>query len=275
MAGEAGEFMIYKRSPDGSDALAFEVSCSDASNWVGQWHGFAGTVFSQNQFLTARHIGGNIGDTFTLGGVDHVVTGMSWFGDVAAWTFSDPVQSYAPMAQTPSEVGRYITAGYGMGNGAQVLVGDRLAGYEWAPADGGLHWGEVNVQGVGGWQLIGIFSKFDTLRFDVSMAPGDSGSPIFAQQADGSWALAGVGSTIANQHNGMSLWGDPTTPYPLLDDGDRSYFADVTGQPLAREWMASQVTPVPEPSTIALLACALVVAAYKSRLSLSRLLAQP
>src|SRR5450759_1250386 len=43
------------------------------SGWQyqGAWAGFSGTVISSNGFITARHIGGSVGQSFSFQGADY------------------------------------------------------------------------------------------------------------------------------------------------------------------------------------------------------------
>ena len=42
--------------------------------WVGTWQGLQGTPIGPHHFIAAQHIGGSVGDSFTLGGVTYTTT---------------------------------------------------------------------------------------------------------------------------------------------------------------------------------------------------------
>lgn len=48
------------------------------SGWQyeGQFGSFLGTVIASNYFITAKHIGGSVGDTFVFSGVNYTTTAV-------------------------------------------------------------------------------------------------------------------------------------------------------------------------------------------------------
>src|SRR5262249_50106396 len=59
------------------------------SGWQyeGSWGGYLGTAIAPNYFLAAKHIGGNVGDSFTFDGVSYTTTAVfdSPSSDLRLW----------------------------------------------------------------------------------------------------------------------------------------------------------------------------------------------
>jgi hypothetical protein len=68
---------------------------SSGVQFTGQWGKFVGTAIGPRHFLTAAHVGGGIGDEFTLGDDKYVAEGVTIVEgtDLAVWrvkgTFAD------------------------------------------------------------------------------------------------------------------------------------------------------------------------------------------
>src|SRR5690606_40595969 len=88
-------------APDG--ALA-------GSGWqyLGSWGSTIGVAVGPNHFLTARHVGGSVGDTFLFGGSQYTVTGShdSPTSDLTLWTVSGILPLHAPPYSGGGEVGQ-------------------------------------------------------------------------------------------------------------------------------------------------------------------------
>src|SRR5580692_3993866 len=58
--------------------------------WVGSWDGYAGTPIGESYFLTAQHVGGNVGDPFVFNGVPYATTAFydDTSSDLRIWQIS-------------------------------------------------------------------------------------------------------------------------------------------------------------------------------------------
>src|SRR5438552_3230407 len=55
----------YNRTP------ATRTLTNSGLQYQGAWAGFSGTVISSNCFITTKHIGGNVGQSFSFQGVEY------------------------------------------------------------------------------------------------------------------------------------------------------------------------------------------------------------
>src|ERR1700732_1306271 len=84
------------------------------SGWQfeGQFDGFLGTVIAPNQFITAKHIGGTVGDIFTFNGTNYTTTAVfpDPSSDLQIWQVSGTFPIQAPLyAGSPgSEVNLFL-----------------------------------------------------------------------------------------------------------------------------------------------------------------------
>ena len=69
------------------------------SGWQfeGQFDGFLGTVIAPNYFITAKHIGGSVGDTFTFSGTNYMTTAVfpDPSSDLQIWRVAGSFPSHA------------------------------------------------------------------------------------------------------------------------------------------------------------------------------------
>jgi hypothetical protein len=180
-----------------------------AWNYEGTFDGFLGTPIGTQTFITAQHIGGNIGDqivyqgnTYTTDGF-HDVSEPGSPSDLRIWHVTTAFPSFAPLytGAPGSEAGKTIfMVGRGVpSSGAVVDSSSVTRGWQWNQAsyDGAESWGENTVS----------FDSFDGsnrffMDFDFSnpsSAPAneagvsvfDSGGGVFIQSG-GVWQLAGI-----------------------------------------------------------------------------------
>ena len=199
--------------------------------WTGFWGGVTGTTISPNQFITAKHVGGSIGQTFNFDGVSYRTTGVTTSGDLAVWTVDGIFGRYAPiLAEAPAAGTGAVIMGRGTQRGAEIWKDGELAGWTWGTADGVLRWG-VNTVDVTG-RLIRF--TFDATT-DASISAGDSGGGVFVQDG-GIWKLAGINYGV-------------TKPGESLIGG--RFYAHTLGE--HSEWLSAVVAvQVPEPAAAVL-----------------------
>jgi len=101
------------------------------SGWQfeGQFGNYLGTVISSNCFISAKHIGGNPGDTFLFNNVSYTTTGKSDdpTSDLRVWRVAGTFPFYAPLYSSApgTEVNLgLVVVGRGTRRGGPVLVGD-------------------------------------------------------------------------------------------------------------------------------------------------------
>lgn len=172
-------------------------------NLVGTWTGFQAVPIGPNHFIAARHIGGAIGEIFTLNGANYTTT--AFFDDASSdlriWQVSENFPSWAPLYRPTNEVSKpLVVFGRGVTRGSEIFANSNLRGWHWAASDGRLRWGTNTIASVvnGGsyWGEL-LYSTFDAAGGgeEVHLGTGDSSGPIFIH--DGAkWALAGVAATV-------------------------------------------------------------------------------
>ena len=178
--------------------------------WVGQWGGFQGTPIGSHHFITARHVGGAVGEPFLLNGVSYTTT--AFFDDTASdlriWQVSGTFPSWAPLYRANNEVGRRLVVfGRGMTRGTEVrdIATNTLRGWQWGAADGRMRWGQNAVVAVVNrgpyWGAL-LYAVFDPAGGSniAHLAQGDSSGPVFMNDGAG-WKLAGVAAVVDSAFN--------------------------------------------------------------------------
>jgi hypothetical protein len=199
------------------------------SGWhlQGQWGNFLGTPISPNHFIAATHVGGTIGQTFTINGVAHTTTATfaDPNSDLTIWQVTPPFRDWARLYTNNTEIGkRFVVFGRGTQRGAPIEVGGPLTpvtkGWLWGPYDMVQRWGENTIEDVLDTDgnphsviISGIVAVGPLLRatFDPSnstkggpneaaLSAGDSSGAIFIN--DGStWRLAGINYAVDGPYN--------------------------------------------------------------------------
>lgn len=263
--------------------------------WSGAWGQFSGTAISRQYFITAGHVGGNVGDAFLLNGKSYttIATYNDPQTDLQMWRIDGTFPSWAPLYKSTSEAERGVMIfGRGTARGSEVVVNNELKGWLWGDQDGAQSWGKNKLIGsvsssndagdkVGGAR---IYWKFDRngVSHEGQVSSGDSGGGVFLKDGT-AWKLAGVnhaaeaefslapGGTV---YKGAifdvgGLYADSTLiPDTVADNAARGFatrisprvpwiFAVVEGR-VAPSATASGGAGVPEP------ACAMVVLAAVS-----------
>jgi len=180
------------------------------SGWQyhGLWDNATGIAISPYYFITAKHLGGSVGQTFTYGGTPY--TTVASFDepdhDLRIWQVSAPLPSYAPLYQgIASEAGQpLVVHGRGTQRGAEVNVlanpvGDQLRGWLWGFPEFTLRWGENDVTSIVIDPVWGdlLYATFDRPAYEggkvneATLSAWDSGGGVFVQEG-GVWKLAGI-----------------------------------------------------------------------------------
>lgn len=246
-------------------------------NLQGQWYGSSGIPIAPNYFITAQHIGGDVGGSFIFSGSSYTTT--AFFNDPNSdlrivqvdGTFS----TYATLYTGSSESGKDVVMfGRSYERGAEVVLSGTSKGWEWGAQNGVLRWGENQITGIYnggalyGYSLLGMEFNSDAGPNEATYASGDSGGGVFILD-EGIWKLAGINSWADGPY------GPTATPYEnffyasLYDQS--GYYGDLltgwqatTGPAMiyasristSQEWIASVI---PEPSIFALAGGGLVL----------------
>lgn len=166
--------------------------------WQGKWNGFLGTPIAPNYFITAGHVGGAVGGTFTLNGVNYTTTEFKDDpnSDLRIWKISGTFKTYAPLYKGTSETGKTVVIfGRGTQRGQEVRKNNVLKGWKWGVDDRVQSWGlnQISQIGSGGTGLGQLFKmNFDAGKINEgALSIGDSGGAIFLND-NGVWKLAGI-----------------------------------------------------------------------------------
>jgi hypothetical protein len=179
------------------------------SGWQyqGEWSTFCGTVIASNAFITAKHVGGSVGDPFTFQSVQYTTTASydSPDSDLRIWRVAGQFAVFAPVYTKRTENGKNLVVfGRGTQRGTEIRVNNRLKGWEWGPGDGVQRWGQNKVSGIfqGGAEIGEVLrASFNAgARNEVTLSAGDSGGGVFIK--DGKiWKLAAINYAVEGPYN--------------------------------------------------------------------------
>lgn len=179
------------------------------SGWQyqGAWSTFSGTVISSNAFITAKHVGGLVGDLFTFQGVQYTTTAYydSPDSDLKIWRVAGQFPVFAPLYTKRNENGKgLVVFGRGTQRGPEVRINNRLKGWQWGPGDSVERWGQNRVSGIfqGGTEVGEVLRvSFNAGgRNEAMLSAGDSGGAVFIK--DGKiWKLAGINYAVEGPYN--------------------------------------------------------------------------
>lgn len=186
------------------------------SGWElqGQWGSFLGTPIAPSYFITSSHVGGAVGQFFTLNGVNYEATASfdDSESDLRIWKISGTFPSHASLYTGTDEVGESVVL-FGRGASRQgeggAVFGDSLGGTEqkgwlWG-TDKRQRWGENVIESVvnGGSGLGELLeAQFDAGGGvnEAHLSTGDSGGGVFVNDG-GVWKLAGVNFGVDGKYN--------------------------------------------------------------------------
>lgn len=176
---------------------------NSGGQFEGFFNGFLGTPIAPGFFLTANHIGGQVGDIISFRGVDYPT--IATFGDpggsdLRIWQVSGIFPEFAPLyLGAGTEVGQLLVAfGRGTQRGADLIQNGSTAGYAWGPLDFTERWGINVVADIytdPGYGAL-LHATFDAGAaglggFECHLSDHDSGGGLFIQET-GLWKLAGI-----------------------------------------------------------------------------------
>ncbi len=205
------------------------------SGWQyqGQWGNYLGTPISPKHFITAEHVGGSAGNTFTWNGNSYTAAAryVNSDDDLAVWEIEEVFPDWALLYGATDEDGKDLAVfGRGTQRGEEVLVSGAsptdLRGWKWGTADHVQRWG-VNVTagitagGTGVGDLIrAAFNRAaaESGQDECHLSVGDSGGGVFIQDGNGVWRLAGINYSVDSYFNTVD---DCETKYnaAIFDEG--------------------------------------------------------
>lgn len=285
-AGPAAHALIFLSSGDTAFNTTAPGGVLADSGWQyqGDWGGLLGTPVAPNFFLTAKHGGGAVGNSFSYQGTSFVATAQFNHptADLTLWQVGGTFPGYAPLYTGNDEVGKgLVVFGRSAVRGAEVNVAGAsptdLRGWQWGSTGGGTRrWGENGVDAVatvsGADYLVAGFSA-DGGANEATLAGGDSGGGVFIQDA-GIWKLAGINYAVEAEFRTTAdgatflgaifdaggLYGNTGGGFTLLNDGPGNLEASFYSTRVSSyaDWI-QEVTAVPEPGGSATFAATALV----------------
>ena len=205
----SGEALIFYSTGDPTYNTNAPGGALTNSGWQyqGAWSTFSGTVISSNAFITAKHVGGSVGDPFTFQGIQYFTTASydSPDSDLRIWRVAGQFPVFAPLYTKRHENGKNLVVfGRGTQRGAEVRINNRLKGWEWGGGDSVQRWGQNRVSGIfqGGDEIGEVLrATFNAGgRNEATLSGGDSGGAVFIK--DGKlWKLAGINYAVEGPYN--------------------------------------------------------------------------
>lgn len=211
--------MIFLSTADPNHNTAAPVGDLANSGWdlQGRWNGFLGTPVAPNLFLTAKHVGGSVGDVFQFQGVNY--TTVQSYGDpesdLRLWRICGGFPMFATLYTKSNELGKpLVLFGRGLTRGSEIVVDGfpqaEAKGWRWGGSRGVMRWGENLVsQALDGSGLPDLDTTGELLASEFNqnggdneahLASGDSGGAVFIQDGD-QWKLAGINYAVDGPFN--------------------------------------------------------------------------
>ncbi|MEO7099456.1 MAG: hypothetical protein ABI162_08850 [Luteolibacter sp.] len=179
----------------------------DNSGWQyeGKFHEFLGVPIAPFYFITAQHIGGNIGDVFDFHGDSYTTIGVQNIPstDLRVWevNHTKPFPTYSPVSSGIADHGATAAMfGRGTQRGSEVIVSGESKGWQWGPGDAVERWGRNTVANVSVFDPgLGefLYCDFDNpgVADECHLSAGDSGGGMFVLE-NGLWRLAGINYAV-------------------------------------------------------------------------------
>lgn len=219
------EAVVLLGSSEGNRNASAPTGELTGSGWdlQGKWGYFLGTPIAPSYFITAKHVGGKVGDEFDFRGVRYRTLGAfeDSQSDLRIWRVSGIFPAFAVIHSAGNETGKKIVVfGRGGPKGAVVEVPDLLStrrkGWFWTPSDGVIRWGENSVSSVvstsgaglvsltgasgGLGELLKMEFNFSEGENEAHLSYGDSGGAVFLLH-NGEWQLAGINYAVDGPYN--------------------------------------------------------------------------
>ena len=207
----------------------------DNSGWQyeGQFGSFLGTPVAPRYFVTAQHIGGEVGDSFIFHGVTYTTTAVfsDSGSDLRLWQVGRDIPDYAPLYQGNSETGLELRVfGRGAQRGDALSLDGTLKGWNWGSSGYVERWGRNVVAATitdnsTGWPYLQAAFDSPGVPDEAHLSVGDSSGGVFVME-DGLWKLAGINyavDDVATQADGSDAFA------AAIFDARGYYIQDNTG----------------------------------------------
>lgn len=209
LAPVCSQAIIFHSTDDPAHNTTAPVGALAGSGWElqGRWGGFLGTPIAPNLFITAKHIGGGVGESFSFRGTNYPVIAAYTDpqSDLRVFEVCGIFPAFAELYSGANEVGRLMMVfGRGTRRGVEV-VGDAVPGtepkgWQWGDPDGVTRWGTNVVSTVSGvieglGQLLAADFDADGGGSECHLSSGDSGGAIFIRDG-ATWKLAGINYAV-------------------------------------------------------------------------------
>lgn len=241
MAADRSDAIIFLET---GDPLHNTSTPGDNSGWQyeGKFLYFLGVPIAPHFFITAKHIGGSVGNVFDFHGDSYVTIAvhLSPTTDLAIWEVdhAKPFPTYAPLSTGADDIGGIATVfGRGTQRGVEVIVSGEPKGWKWGFNDDVKRWGRNTVVntidgGAGFGEL--LYCDFDNpgMVDECHLSVGDSGGGLFVLEA-GLWRLAGINLSVDGPFRLNNM--EPGYNAALYDAGGLEYFDGSIWSPLAEE----------------------------------------
>jgi hypothetical protein len=197
-SGTARAVLLYSTSMRNTWSPAGSIYNS-GWQYQGYWGSFAGTPISARHFITAGHVGGSVGQTFSFRGQNYVAKAM-WDdpnSDLRIWQVDRNMPYWSPIYRGTAEQGKQVVLyGRGTQRGGDVYTAGQKKGWYWGAFDGKLSWGTNIVsatQNAGAGIGTLLRTTFDRTggRDEGAISGYDSGGGVFINDG-GTWKLAGI-----------------------------------------------------------------------------------
>ena len=224
-AGPAKGIIFYSTGDTGYNTTAPTGDLA-GSGWQyqGTWRSYLGTPIADRFFITAKHVGGSVGEGFTYNGVGYTTIAMyddPAGTDLRIWEVSQSFSDWAPLYCDSNEQNKdLVVFGRGLTRGDLVIVDSESKGWKWASGTSGtMRWGENTITGTanGGTLLYAEFNAGGGVN-EAHLADKDSGGAVFIKDpSDNTWKLAGINYAVNGPFNTVPA--DPGFHAALYDMG--------------------------------------------------------
>ncbi len=198
---------------DTADSSHNTTTPGDNSGWQyeGDVAGYLGVPIAPHFYITAKHIGGSVGQVFHFHGDSYVTiafhddpsTEDGKTTDLRIWevAHAKPFPTYSPLSTGAVDLGATATIlGGGAQRGDDVSVSAELKGWLWGAINYRERWGRNIVAGtVDGGNNYGelLYCDFDKpgIGDECHLSVGDSGGGLFVLE-NGLWRLSGINLSV-------------------------------------------------------------------------------